>query len=61
MAGEFDKAKGHAKEAVGDITDNERLEGEGKADRAAGGIKDKAEQAKDKVGEFADKVRDKLS
>ncbi len=60
MGENVDKAKGHAKEAVGDLTDNERLEREGKLDQASGEVKGKAEDAKDKVSEGVDAVRDKL-
>ena len=55
-----DDLKGRAKEAVGDLTDNERLEREGKADRAEGKVKDAVDGARDKLGDVADKVRDKL-
>jgi uncharacterized protein YjbJ (UPF0337 family) len=55
-----DKAKGHAKEAVGDITDDERLEREGKLDQMSGEVKGKAEDAKDKVGEGVDALKDKM-
>ena len=48
------KAKGKAKEAVGDLTDNERLEREGKRDQAEGA----AEKAKGHVKDAADDVRD---
>ncbi len=48
--GTFDEAKGRAKEAVGDLTDDERLEREGKVDRAAGG-------AKGTVGTIADRIK----
>jgi len=61
MAGKFDDAKGRAKEAAGDLTNDDDLKNEGKADRATGSIKDKAEDAKDKVGDLADKVRDKFN
>lgn len=60
MGEQMDKAKGHAKEAVGDMTDNERLEREGKLDQMSGEVKGKAEEAKDKVGEGVDAVKDKL-
>ena len=49
--GDADEVKGRAKEAIGDLTDNEDLEREGKVDRAAGSLKDK-------VGEIVDKVKD---
>jgi uncharacterized protein YjbJ (UPF0337 family) len=56
----FEKAKGHAKEAVGDLTDDKKLEREGRRDRAAGEAKEKVERAKDKVEEGIDNVKDKL-
>jgi uncharacterized protein YjbJ (UPF0337 family) len=37
--GNLDKAKGRAKEAVGDLTDDESMQAEGKVDRATGGAK----------------------
>ncbi len=45
----FDDLKGRAKEAAGDLTDDEDLEREGKVDRATGTVKDKVESASDKV------------
>jgi uncharacterized protein YjbJ (UPF0337 family) len=60
MTNKVEKVKGHAKEAVGDLTGDDELEREGKRDRLAGGAKDKAEQVKDKVEEGIDKVKDKL-
>jgi uncharacterized protein YjbJ (UPF0337 family) len=60
MAGEVDKAKGHLKEAIGDLTDDERLEREGKADKAAGKTKSAAGKVADTVADAADDVRDRL-
>lgn len=57
MAGEFDEAKGRAKEAAGSLTDNDDLKREGKADKAAGTVKDAVESVKDKVNETIDKIR----
>jgi len=57
MAGEFDEAKGRAKEAAGGLTDNDDLKREGKADKAAGTVKDAVESVKDKINETIDKVR----
>ena len=57
MSGRADEAKGRAKEAVGDLTDNDELKRAGKADRSAGKAKEKAAEAVDKV---RDKVRDVL-
>jgi len=56
----FEQAKGHAKEAVGDLTYDEELEREGRRDRMAGEAKEKVERAKDKVEEGIDTVKDKL-
>lgn len=44
-----DKVKGKIKEAAGKVTGNERLEAEGKADQAAGDVKQAGEKAKDTV------------
>jgi uncharacterized protein YjbJ (UPF0337 family) len=41
--------KGRAKEAAGDLTDDDDLENEGKIDRAGGAVKDKIDKATDKV------------
>ena len=43
--------KGRAKEAVGDLTDDDELKREGKVDQASASVKDK-------VGDVADKVKD---
>jgi len=61
MGEKMDKAKGRAKEAAGDLTDNERLEREGQLDQMGGAVKGKAEDAKDKVGEGVDRAKEKLS
>ncbi|MBA2336981.1 MAG: CsbD family protein [Acidimicrobiia bacterium] len=60
MGSTFDEAKGRAKEAVGDLTDNEDLQREGKADQVGADIKEAAENAKDKVGDAVDTVKDKM-
>ena len=51
MGENIDEAKGRAKQAAGDLTDDEELKREGKVDRATSSIKDK-------VGDVADKVKD---
>jgi uncharacterized protein YjbJ (UPF0337 family) len=51
----MDDLKGRAKEAAGDVTDNKDLKAEGKADRAAGGIKDKVSDAVDAVKDKIDR------
>ena len=52
--------KGHAKEVVGSLIGNKKLESEGKADRHAGDAKETVEHAKDKVEEVIDKAKDAL-
>jgi uncharacterized protein YjbJ (UPF0337 family) len=51
--GTFDEMKGRAKEAAGDLTDDDDLKNEGKVDRASGSIKDKLDQ-------FTGKIKDAL-
>ena len=60
MESKKDDLKGRAKEAAGDLTDDDDLKREGKADRAAGSVKDKIEKAKEKGEELVDKAKDKL-
>jgi uncharacterized protein YjbJ (UPF0337 family) len=45
----FDKFKGQVKEVVGDFTGNRRLKNEGKVDQASGRVKQKSNNAVDKV------------
>ena len=52
--GGTDDAKGRAKEAAGDLTDDDSLKNEGKVDKAAGSVKDK-------VGDAADKAKDAVN
>lgn len=42
-----EKAAGKAKEAVGDMTDNEKLQAEGKADQTKANLKQAGENVKD--------------
>jgi uncharacterized protein YjbJ (UPF0337 family) len=49
MGATGDKLKGQGKEAVGDLTGDEELKAEGKADRQAGELKEKVDEAIDKV------------
>lgn len=51
----MDDAKGKAKEAAGDLTDNDDLKNEGKVDQATGTVKDKAGDAADKVKDMINK------
>jgi uncharacterized protein YjbJ (UPF0337 family) len=47
--GTIDDAKGRAKEAVGDVTGNDKLRHEGQADQAKGKVKDAVDTVADKV------------
>ena len=58
--GTFDNAKGKAKEALGDVTDDKDLKREGKTDQAAGNMKNKIGDAKETAEDAVDKVKDKL-
>ncbi len=60
MEAKKDDVKGRVKEAAGDLTDDEELQREGKTDRAAGSMKEKLEQAKEKGEEVVDKAKDRL-
>ena len=55
--GKFDKAKGRAKEAAGDLTGNDDLRREGKVDRASGSMKDKLDRAMDKIRDLVSRDR----
>ena len=54
----FDKAAGKAKQAGGELTDNERLEREGEVQEGWGDTKDKADDLKDKVSDRVDDLKD---
>jgi uncharacterized protein YjbJ (UPF0337 family) len=55
-----DDLKGRAKEAVGDLTNNADLKREGQTDRAAGKVKEALSDAKDKLEDVVDNVKDRL-
>jgi uncharacterized protein YjbJ (UPF0337 family) len=61
MDSSTDDLKGRAKEAIGDLTDNDDLRREGKADQAGAKVKDAAEKVKDTVDDAVDAVKDKLT
>jgi uncharacterized protein YjbJ (UPF0337 family) len=60
MDGKMDDLKGRAKEAAGDLTDDDDLKREGKVDRAAGKVKETLDDAKEKGEDLVDKAREKL-
>lgn len=49
MSGDTDKTKGKVKEAAGDLTDDDELKREGKADQAGGKVKNAVDDVKDAV------------
>ncbi|HKN01532.1 MAG TPA: CsbD family protein [Candidatus Binataceae bacterium] len=49
MSGTTDKIKGRIKEAVGVVTDNQRLKNQGRVDQAAGKLKKTVEHVIDKA------------
>jgi uncharacterized protein YjbJ (UPF0337 family) len=55
-----DQAEGELKEQAGRLTDDEQLEGEGKAQGAWGDAKETGSDLKDDLGDAADEARDKL-
>lgn len=52
-----DQAKGKIKEAAGILTDNEKLETEGKEDQLAGDAKDVVEKVADTAENVIDEVK----
>ena len=63
MAGTIDKTKGKAKEAIGRMTGNTRLQAEGKTDKAKGHAEDLADRVSkgsQKVSDAAKGVKDSL-
>ena len=44
-----DEMKGRVKEAAGDLTDDKKLQREGKLDKTVGKVKEKIDQAADKI------------
>jgi uncharacterized protein YjbJ (UPF0337 family) len=60
MSGNTDDMKGRMKEAAGDLTNDDDLKREGKADQAGAKVKDAAEKMKDKVGDAVDAVKKKM-
>lgn len=60
MGEHLDKAKGKAKQAIGDITDDEGLRQEGKGDELAGKVKGAVDTLRDKAEDAIDKVKEKV-
>ena len=49
MDDKIDEAKGRAKQAAGDLTDDDGLKDEGAIDKAAGSVKGKVDDVADKL------------
>lgn len=60
MGGKIDQAKGRTKQAAGVLVGDKELESEGKVQRAAGNIKEKAAEIADDVKKATGKVVDKV-
>jgi len=60
MGGKSDKVKGRIKEAVGALTDNDRLKREGQRDQVVGKVKDKVERVAEKVKDKAKRAVEKV-
>ena len=60
MGSTTDKIKGRVKEAVGVITDNDRLKREGQTDQVMGEVKETAEWAAEKVQDKVERVVEKV-
>lgn len=61
MGSEFDEMEGRAKQAVGDLTDDDDLEREGKMDQTGAEVKRKVDEARRQADEAIDAVKDELS
>jgi uncharacterized protein YjbJ (UPF0337 family) len=60
LKGKGEQVKGRAKQAVGDLTNDDRLHDEGVADEAAGNVQEGYGKARRKVGEALDDIADKI-
>ncbi len=60
MDSNTDDVKGRVKEAVGDLTDNDRLKREGQTDRKVGQAKEFIDEVGEKAKDLVDDVKDKL-
>lgn len=53
----LEQVKGNIKETVGDATNNDNLEQEGKKDKASGKAKEVIDNVKDKASDVVDKFK----
>jgi uncharacterized protein YjbJ (UPF0337 family) len=61
MAPNLEEIKGRVKQAVGDLTNDRKLQNEGKADEASGKAKQVVQDAADAVKETVDKAKGKIA
>jgi len=59
MGAKADDTKGRMKEALGDLTDDDRLKKEGQLDQAGAKAKDVINSAKESADSLVDRARDK--
>ena len=59
MGENIDEAKGRAKEAAGDLTDDQELKNEGKTDKAISDMKEKIDDVGDKIKDAVGKDRNR--
>ena len=60
MGETIDQAKGRAKQAAGDLTDNDDLKREGKSDELLGKAKGALDDLRDKAEDALESVKDKI-
>jgi uncharacterized protein YjbJ (UPF0337 family) len=60
LNGRVEKAKGKMKQAVGDLTDDERMHDEGVADEAAGNVQEGFGRARRKVGDAIEDIGENI-
>ena len=60
MGETFDQAKGRAKQAAGDLTDDDDLKAEGKGDELLGKAKGAVNDLRDKAEDVLESAKDKV-
>jgi uncharacterized protein YjbJ (UPF0337 family) len=60
LEGKTDRVKGKAKQAAGDLTNDDRLRDEGVADETAGEVQEGFGRGRRKVGEAIEDIGEKL-
>jgi len=60
LKGKAQKAKGYIKEEAGEALGDREMEEEGRAERAAGKVREKFGQVREKVGEAVEEAGEKI-